>query len=112
MKIFLDVGAHIGETLEIALDPKYGFDKIYAFEPSKDCCDVIRASYDDKRLVICEYGLWDKDSNLPLYNSGGLGASVFKDKPNRHKGESRLGCRFRRRELNSCRSKRCKKLQY
>lgn len=29
MKIFLDVGAHIGETLRSVLDPKYGFDRIY-----------------------------------------------------------------------------------
>lgn len=27
MKIFLDVGAHNGETLEVVLEPKYGFDK-------------------------------------------------------------------------------------
>ncbi len=89
MKIFLDVGAHIGETLEIVLEPKYAFDKIYSFEPAKESCDVIRERYNDKRLVICEYGLWNKDCIMPLYNSGGLGASVFKDKPNRHNNGSK-----------------------
>lgn len=89
MKIFLDLGAHIGETLEVALGSKYSFDKLYCFEPSRECCDVIRAKYKDKRLVICNYGLWDKDCIMPLYNSGELGASVFKDKPNRHGGASR-----------------------
>lgn len=84
MKIFLDVGAHIGETLEVTLDPKYGFDKLCCFEPSKECCDIIRSKYKDKRVVVCEYGLWSKDCIMPLYNSGDLGASVFKDKPRRH----------------------------
>lgn len=84
MKIFLDVGAHIGETLEIALESKYGFDKLYCFEPVRECLDVIRTRYNDKRLVLCEYGLWNKDCIMSLYNPGDLGASVFKDKPRRH----------------------------
>ena len=33
LKIFLDVGAYRGETLAIALEDKYGFDKFYCFEP-------------------------------------------------------------------------------
>jgi len=35
MKIFLDVGAHIGQTLEIALEDKYNFEKIF-FGPIKE----------------------------------------------------------------------------
>jgi len=31
MKIFLDVGAHHGETLLAAIDPKYNFDKILKY---------------------------------------------------------------------------------
>jgi len=34
MRIFLDVGGHHGETLDVALDPRWGFDKIYCFEPA------------------------------------------------------------------------------
>ena len=55
MKIFLDVGAHKGQTLKIALEEKYGFDKIYCFEPVSECCDVLR-TYRDERVTICEYG--------------------------------------------------------
>lgn len=84
MKIFLDVGAHNGETLEVVLEPKYGFDKIYCFEPALQCCNTIRAKYPDKRVYVCEYGLWNKDCTMSLYNHGEMGASVFKDKPRRH----------------------------
>jgi hypothetical protein len=37
VKVFLDVGAHLGETLEAALDPRYAFDRIYCFEPAQTC---------------------------------------------------------------------------
>ena len=78
-KIFLDVGAHTGETLAIALEEKYAFDKIYCFEPVKECCDVIRG-LDDKRVEVCEYGLWNKNSAEKIYNAKTKGASLFRDK--------------------------------
>jgi FkbM family methyltransferase len=79
MKIFLDVGAHIGQTLKIALEDKYGFDKIYCFEPVSECCDVLRTFKDD-RIVICEYGLWDENCAKRIYSPKSKGASVFKEK--------------------------------
>ena len=33
MKIFLDIGSHYGETLSVIQQSKYGFDRIYCFEP-------------------------------------------------------------------------------
>lgn len=33
MRIFLDVGAHDGQTLAEVLKPEYRFDRVYAFEP-------------------------------------------------------------------------------
>ncbi|RJR26971.1 FkbM family methyltransferase [candidate division WWE3 bacterium] len=79
MKIFLDVGAHTGETLKIALEDKYKFEKIYCFEPVRECCNEIR-KFSDNRVTVCEFGLWDKDGSKHLYNPGSKGASVFKDK--------------------------------
>lgn len=79
MKIFLDVGAHIGETLKIALEAKYGFDRIYCFEPVPKCCNVLR-TYQDKKVVVCEYGLWHETCTRQIYNPGSKGASVFRDK--------------------------------
>ena len=79
MKIFLDVGAHIGETLTVALADKYGFDKLYCFEPVPECCAVLR-NFQDKRVIVCEYGLWNENCIMPLYDPQSLGASIFKDK--------------------------------
>jgi len=78
-KIFLDVGAHTGETLAIALGDKYGFDKIYCFEPVAECCDVIR-NLKNNRVEVCEYGLWNENSTGKIYNAKSKGASLFKDK--------------------------------
>ena len=78
-KIFLDVGAHTGETLAIALEPKYGFDKLYCFEPVAECCDVIR-TLKDKKVEVCEYGLWNENCIGKIYNPQSNGSSLFKDK--------------------------------
>lgn len=78
-RIFLDVGAHVGETLAIALEAKYGFDKLYCFEPVTECCDVIRM-LNNKRVEVCEYGLWNENCIKKIYNPKSRGASLFKDK--------------------------------
>lgn len=79
MKIFLDVGAHFGETLNIALEVKYGFDKLYCFEPVRECCEEIK-KIKDKRVTLCEYGLWNENCTKTIYNPGSKGASLFRDK--------------------------------
>lgn len=80
MKIFLDVGAHLGETLAIALEAKYGFDKLYCFEPVPECCRVIAQNYQDTRVAVCKFGLWHENCIKRLYNPKSKGASVFRDK--------------------------------
>lgn len=79
MKIFLDVGAHTGQTLAIALEEKYNFEKIVCFEPVLECCDELR-KYDDKRVQVCEFGLWNENCTKQIYNPKSKGASIFKDK--------------------------------
>lgn len=79
MKIFLDVGAHIGQTLKIALEDKYGFDKIYCFEPVPACCDKLR-KFKDKKVTVCEFGFWDKNKKGELFAPQTKGASLFKEK--------------------------------
>ena len=78
-KIFLDVGAHIGETLTIALEDLYGFDKLYCFEPVTECCDVIR-TLKDTRVEVCEYGLWNENCTRKIYKPKSAGGSLFEDK--------------------------------
>ncbi len=79
MKVFLDVGAHTGESLHAVRDPKYGFDRIYCFEPASSCWPALEAVR-DPRVTVCRFGLWDKTSEQPLYDAGGIGASLFADK--------------------------------
>lgn len=79
MKVFLDVGAHEGETLHAVRDPRYRFDRIYCFEPAPSCWPALEAVRDD-RVSVCRFGLWNQTCVRPLYDSGSLGASMFADK--------------------------------
>ncbi|WP_128381978.1 hypothetical protein [Streptomyces cavernae] len=79
MRIFLDVGGHYGESLDIALDPRWGFEKVYSFEPALACHRLLRG-YRDPRLTIVPAGLSNKQGSAMLYGGGLLGASVYADK--------------------------------
>lgn len=79
MKVFLDVGAHEGWSLHAVRDPKYGFDRIYCFEPASSCWPALEAVADD-RVAVCRFGLWNRTCNHALYDPGSRGASLFEDK--------------------------------
>jgi FkbM family methyltransferase len=79
VKVFLDVGAHNGETLHAVRDPKYGFERIYCFEPASASWPLLEA-VDDARVTVCRYGLWSETADRPLYDAGSVGASLFADK--------------------------------
>ena len=78
MRVFLDVGAHVGETLKPALDRRYRFDRIVCFEPVRSCCSILE-KLADERVEICAFGLWNEASRRPLYRAGGIGATLFGD---------------------------------
>jgi hypothetical protein len=59
VKVFLDVGAHEGSSLHAVRDPKYGFDRIYCFEPSGSCWPALEA-VSDQRVRVCRFGLWNR----------------------------------------------------
>src|SRR5687768_14993873 len=90
-KIFIDVGGHIGETVEAVIDPKYAFDIIYSFEPVSSCCDRI-AQIPDARLRVMRTGLSNRDFEGTIHNPGALGASLYADAPDAHGSIER--CRF------------------
>ena len=96
MRIFLDIGAHKGKILEIALRQRYNFDKLYSFDPVKENCDFIKETYIDDRLVINAFGLLDKTCEQLIYCPGSQGASIFKKKPQkeRKKYPNNELCRF------------------
>lgn len=79
MRVFLDVGAHYGESLDIALDPRWGFERIYSFEPSGACRRILRG-FRDSRVRIVPAGLSTRAGEATLYGAGLLGASVYADK--------------------------------
>jgi FkbM family methyltransferase len=93
MKVFLDIGAHDGETLQVVTDPRWGFDRIYSFEPAPLCWPKLEALA-TVATVVCRFGLWDKDATVPLFNPGYVGASVSVDK-DVEVGTASVECEFR-----------------
>ncbi len=79
MRIFIDIGAHFGESTYKALNPKLKFDKIYAYEPSALAIQRL-ALIQDERVIIRELALGKSSKQVDLYGSGGLGASIFLEK--------------------------------
>ena len=78
MKVFLDVGAHVGETVEALLDPKYRFDRIVCFEPTTSCQEALRR-FTDPRIEIMPFGLANRTCELQIFGAGTLAGSVFPD---------------------------------
>jgi FkbM family methyltransferase len=79
-RIFVDVGAHYGETLDIVLDPRWAFDIVYSVEPSRTCQELLRR-FRDPRLHIEQRALSDRNGHADLFGAGLLGASLYPDKP-------------------------------
>ena len=78
-KVLLDVGAHLGETLGVALDPRWGFDSIHCFEPAPECWPAIEALADE-RTTLHRVGLWSSTGTLTLHDPGDIGASLYESK--------------------------------
>lgn len=79
MRVFVDVGGHYGETLDVALNPKWGFDRVYSLEPSAACLKVL-SKFRDPRLIIEPIALSNRTGSAILYGSGLLGGSVYANK--------------------------------
>jgi FkbM family methyltransferase len=91
VKVFLDVGAHVGESLNAVRDPKYGFDRIYCFEPAAACWPALERVR-DARVAVCRFGLWNRTETRALYDAGAVGATLFGDKAGT--GEAHEPARF------------------
>jgi FkbM family methyltransferase len=77
-RIFMDVGAHYGETAVSVLDARYQFDRVCCFEPSKECVPTLtQLGRSDERLELYFFGLSGKTRNAKLYDSGSLSASIL-----------------------------------
>jgi FkbM family methyltransferase len=89
-RVFLDVGAHTGETVRAVLDPVYRFDWIVCFEPTTACCEQL-GEFGDPRITICQFGLWKETAARPLFKPGDVGGSIFS---HANDGEAQEMCRF------------------
>ena len=74
--IFIDIGGHRGQALEVALNPKYGFSQYLVLEPSSGAFKFLQNFKDDK-IKLYPFGLGSKQSQTYLYNSGTPGASIY-----------------------------------
>ena len=91
MKIFIDIGSHIGQTLHEVTKEQYGFDKIYCFEPSLHCIDSLeKIAANDKRINICNFGLSNANQDAELFLPGSQGGTVFKSEINNSIEESKI----------------------
>jgi FkbM family methyltransferase len=79
VKIFLDVGAHTGETLPAVLDPRFAFDRVVCFEPAPACWPRLRR-VQDTRVSVEPFGLWRDTTLMTLHDPGEIGASLFEKK--------------------------------
>lgn len=80
-KILLDVGAHIGETIQVAGSPRWSFDRIYSFEPASSCWPQLdQRAAQDARIAVIRAALWKADGVGDLYGGGDVGASMFRSK--------------------------------
>lgn len=92
-KIFLDVGAHTGQTLAAAIDASFRFDRIFCFEPVRSCWGKLK-NVADARVRVERFGLWNQTCEKPVYQPGSKGGSLWR-KDNATSDETEL-CRFRR----------------
>ena len=74
MKVFLDVGANIGQTL--AAVQEKDFDRIYSFEPSKRCWGALEAMADE-RTTIERFGLWNKTIQAEIIDPGAKSGGMW-----------------------------------
>jgi FkbM family methyltransferase len=79
VQIFVDIGAHIGESLEVALERQYSLKRLLALEPSAFGLKHLHR-FRDSRLEIFDFGVGNRDSKEVLYGAGSVGGSLFKDK--------------------------------
>ncbi len=85
--MFIDVGAHEGQTLREVVNPRYSFNEIYAFEPMpnqyrslKRWREGLPLTY-KKRLHLMPLGLSDYTGHGSIYGANdSMEASVFPDK--------------------------------
>jgi FkbM family methyltransferase len=77
--IFIEVGAHLGESYEVAKHPKYGFQQFWLIEPARKDFEYL-SSFKDNQIYVLNVGLGGNNCEKILYKPGTKGASIFIEK--------------------------------
>lgn len=79
-RIFLDIGSHEGQTIELVLRKRFRMDKIIGFEPSPICHAILAKKFaSNDRVAIVQSGLWSETCEMTLFNEGSQGGTVHSD---------------------------------
>jgi FkbM family methyltransferase len=78
-KIFIDVGGHEGDASLAALDPIFGFDMVYCFEPVRRCVEFISRRIRNPHFEVRATALGDADGEARIYGPGSVAGSLFSD---------------------------------
>lgn len=76
--IFLDVGAHNGQTAREVLKPHYTFTDIWCFEPVPAQRAALHALSTDVRFKVIDFGLSNRTREAEVYgDNSDMGASLY-----------------------------------
>src|SRR6478752_2919370 len=75
-RVFLDVGGHVGESLSVAMQPRWRFERIWTFEPTASCA-VELEKMSDRRVTVVPAGWWSSDAEMDVHDPGTIHASVL-----------------------------------
>jgi len=79
-RVFLDIGAHHGQTIELLLRPRFKVDHIFGFDPSPLCHDILDRKFGtNPKVTIVKVGLWSSECEMDLHNEGSQGGTVHAD---------------------------------
>ena len=95
-RIFLDVGAHHGQTIEMMLRPRFKVDTVIGFDPSPLCHSILNKKFGkNPKVKLVTTGLWSETCEMNLHNEGSQGGSVHEDYQTTCNPEPRVtGCKF------------------
>jgi FkbM family methyltransferase len=95
-RIFLDVGSHHGQTIELLLQPRFRINHIIGFDPSPLCHDILERKFNQNpKVTIVKTGLWSKNCEMNLYNEGSQGGTIHADYQTTCNPEHRITrCKF------------------
>ena len=78
--IFLDIGGHLGQSVEVALDGAWRFDEVHTFEPHPEYARHISERFADAvhsgRLTVHQEAVGGHDGEVQLFGDNGAGGAT------------------------------------